>query len=106
MLKLTFAVTGGGERTRLAVTGEIDLANRESLISTALGALEDTTSLLEIELSDVTFCDSSGVSGLIAIHRIAANEGKRMVITNPQRQVERTLEIAGLLGLLTAPPAE
>jgi anti-sigma B factor antagonist len=98
---LTLAEFRDGDTIRLAVTGEIDLGNRESLISAAIGALEKTASILEIDLSDVTFCDSSGVSGFLAIHRIAANDGKHMILTNPRGQLHRTLTIAGLLDRLT-----
>lgn len=98
---LTFAVFRDGGTIRLAVAGEIDLHNRESLISAAIAALQESVSLLEIDLSGVTFCDSSGVSGFLAIHRIAAGDGKRMVLTNPQGALERTLEVAGLLDRLT-----
>lgn len=99
--RLTFTVAGDGDRCRLAVAGELDLSSREVFISAALGALQQTTSVLEIDVSGVTFCDSSGVSGLLAVHRIAANDRKRMVVTNPQGRLERTLTIAGLLTMLT-----
>jgi anti-anti-sigma factor len=98
---LTFTVLRTGSAVRLSVAGEIDLRNRESLISAAIGALQEPGSLLEIDLSSVTFCDSSGVSGLLAIQRIASNDGKRMVLVNPQGQLERTLVVAGLLERLT-----
>jgi anti-anti-sigma factor len=98
---LTFAIFRDGGTIRLAISGEIDLKNRESLISACIAALQESVSLLEIDLAGVTFCDSSGVSGLLAIHRIAAGDGKRMVLINPQGQVKRTLEVAGLLDRLT-----
>lgn len=94
-------MSGDGEDSLLAVSGEIDLSNRESLISAALAALENTTSVLTLDLAGVQFCDSSGVSGLLAIYRIAASDGKRVIVINPQRQIVQTLTIAGLLGSLT-----
>jgi anti-sigma B factor antagonist len=98
---LSFAVTRNGDSVRLAVTGEIDLGNRESFISAAIAALAESSSVLEIDLSGVTFCDSSGLSGFLAIHRIAENERKRMTLTSPHGQLQRTLEVAGLLDRLT-----
>jgi len=98
---LTFEVFRDGDTVRLGVAGEVDLSNRESLISAAIGALEDTATVLEIDLAGVTFCDSSGVSGFLAIARIAAGDAKRMVLINPHGHVGRTLEIAGLLDRLT-----
>lgn len=98
---LSFDVIRDGETVRLALTGEVDLAHRESLISAAIAALEESTSVLEIDLDGVTFCDSSGLSGFLAIHRIAESDGKRMVLINPHGQLQRTLEVAGLLDRLT-----
>jgi anti-sigma B factor antagonist len=98
---LTFTINRDSDRTRLTIAGEVDLGTRESLISTAINALERTASTLELDLAGVTFCDSSGVSGFLAIHRIAANDGKRMIVTNPRGQLERTLTVAGLLTMLT-----
>lgn len=98
---LTFVQSGNGETTCLAVFGDIDLSNRESLIGHALRALEESTTLLRLDLSGVPFCDSSGVSGLLAIYRIASGDGKRMVIVNPSEHLERVLTVAGLYDSLT-----
>jgi anti-anti-sigma factor len=86
--------------TRIQVAGELDLDTRDSLIGAAHKALAPVREL-EIDLSGVTFCDSSGVSGLIAVYRMAQESGKRIVVTNARAQVERTLTIAGVLPALT-----
>jgi anti-anti-sigma factor len=98
--RLTFVVSRSEERIRLAVTGDLDLAGREAFISEALGALEDTPSTLELDFAGVPFCDSSGVSGLLAVHRLAEGAGKRVVLINLQPQLVQTLTVAGLLDLL------
>jgi len=100
--RLTFSLVPAGDRVRLSLTGELDLASRESFISAALGALEGTPSLLELDFDGVAFCDSSGVSGLLAVHRMAAGAGKRVVLVNLRPQLVHTLSVAGLLDTLTA----
>jgi anti-anti-sigma factor len=100
--RLTFSLVPAGDRVRLRVTGELDLSTRESFISAALGALEATPALLELDFAGVAFCDSSGVSGLLAVHRMAAGAGKRVVLANLRPQLVLTLSVAGLLDTLTA----
>jgi anti-anti-sigma factor len=100
--RLTFSFVPAEDRLRLSVTGEVDLASRESFISAALEALELTPSLLELDFAGVAFCDSSGVSGLLAVHRMAAGAGKRVVLVNLRPQLVHTLTVAGLLDTLTA----
>lgn len=104
--RLTFSIAPAEDRLRLVVTGELDLGARESFISAALGALSRTDSLLELDFAGVPFCDSSGVSGLLAVHRMAAGAGKRVVLVNLRPQLVHTLTVAGLLDTLTAVDAD
>ncbi len=103
---LAFAVSGGGDLAYLTVAGEIDLTTRDALISASIGALETTAARLEIDISQVKFCDSSGISGFLAIHRIAREHGKQAVLTNAPPGLARTLSVTGLDELLVADPTQ
>jgi anti-anti-sigma factor len=101
--RLAATAARDGERTHLWVSGELDLTTRDDLITAALEALAETPVVLDVDLSGVTFCDSSGISGLLAILRMSEGEGKRLIVSHPQHQVTRALEIAGVLDRLTDP---
>ena len=87
-------------RTRLAVRGDLHLRTRDQLIRAVLDALEQT-STLELDLTGVGFCDSMGISALIASRNLAALDDKRIVIGPVSPEVEAILRVSGLLDSLT-----
>ena len=97
---LTLTLHREGELSRLAVAGELDLSTRDALIGAAVGTL-GPRSRLELDLTAVTYCDSLGISALVAVRNIAVNEGATVVVTGIAPQVERVLRTTGLLALLT-----
>lgn len=48
-----------------------------------------------VDLSDLSFCDSSGLTALIHAQRTAAEHGRRVVLRTPPPQVRRLLEMTG-----------
>jgi anti-anti-sigma factor len=84
----------------MMVTGELDLDTRDQLISAVHAALAGLAEL-ELDLGEVSFCDSSGISGLVAVHRMAREAGKQVLVTHAHDQVASTLAIAGVLATLT-----
>jgi anti-sigma B factor antagonist len=98
---LAIAVTKDGERTRLALTGELDLHTRDALIRATVLALDETLDLLEFDASELTFCDSSGMSAFLAVRNIAEEHGARILLTRPSDQVRALLKVSGLHELLT-----
>jgi anti-sigma B factor antagonist len=76
----------------LTLTGEIDLAAVQSN-----GALDDLDvrppETLDVDLSEVTFIDSSGVGMLVKLHRMTGGD---MRLRSPSLPVLRVLRICGL----------
>jgi anti-anti-sigma factor len=101
MKNFTTTAEAGADRTRLLIAGELDLTTRDDLINAAARALEQTATVLDLDLCGVSFCDSSGLSGVLAVARLAETAGKRVVVSNPGPQVRRTLFISGVLDRLT-----
>lgn len=66
---------GPGASTVLKATGEIDRDSRERLRLVAEQAIIDGHPRVVIDLSAVTFCDSSGLSLLVDLHREAEAHG-------------------------------
>jgi len=85
-----------GSRTVLAAAGEIDLITAQTFEEAAVEALDGGALELWIDLSDVTFIDSSGLHALLAVRsRVTALE-RRFVVVCPVGPVRRTLGIARL----------
>jgi anti-sigma B factor antagonist len=77
----------------LAIAGDIDAATAPTLRA-AIRAAADTLEAppLHVDMSDVSFMDSSGLSALIVGYR-SVRGGLRVVA--PSRQVARVLEVTG-----------
>ncbi|WP_168714013.1 STAS domain-containing protein [Streptomyces sp. A1136] len=84
-----------GPRLVAALAGAMDW-------HTARQLREEATSLVEVnprlvlDVSAVTFCDSSGLSALVQLRRRALDAGGSVVLTGVPGHLRRLLEISGL----------
>ncbi len=78
----------------VALHGELDIV---SAYDFALALVDVAGSTVVVDLSDLTFIDSTGISALVmARNRIRADGLGQLVLTRPGEVVRRTLEIVGL----------
>ncbi|MGC5017826.1 STAS domain-containing protein [Micromonospora sp. DT47] len=78
-----------GDHLRVVVTGEVDMATADTMLSTALREPADRVTL---DLRAVTFFDSAAIHALV---RLAQRFPAGLTVL-PSRQVTRVLEISGL----------
>jgi anti-sigma B factor antagonist len=88
--------TLSSDRQVLMVSGEVDLATSPDLDVAIIGALESGTESLVIDLTNVTFMDSSGLGVIVrGLKRCReADKDLDLVISN-----ERVLKVFGITGL-------
>ncbi|MFL5824891.1 MAG: STAS domain-containing protein [Thermoleophilaceae bacterium] len=93
----------------LHVTGEMDLATVPALDS-QLSALRTAFMPVILDLSEVTFFDSTGLRSMVRATRAARLRPCKFLISQPSDAVMRVVDIAGLRDLLplleTETPAE
>jgi len=93
-------------RTRVDLGGELDMATAQTFREHLRRIETVGTGDVEIDMSGVGFCDSSGLGALINAHQNLLALGRRLRIVNAPHQVTRLLNITGLdtvlLGPLTA----
>jgi anti-sigma B factor antagonist len=82
----------GGGRV-IALRGELDACTCRGLAEQLGGP---PGSLIVVDLSRLTFLDSSGLGLLHEARRKAIDDGGNLVVCNPAPMVERVLEITGL----------
>jgi anti-sigma B factor antagonist len=96
---LRLTVTRETPRTRVAVTGELDLASAEQFVAGLRRELAERPVLLD--LGGLSFLDSSGLRAIDTVLRDVDREGWSFGVcaglADPVRQV---LEMTGMLGLL------
>lgn len=84
----------GGAGARVRLIGELDLASvahAEQALARAAGGPS-----LELDLSSLSFIDSSGLRLLLRLHERAASDGCRLVVRRGPRAVQRILEVTTL----------
>src|SRR5215813_13430575 len=91
-----------GPHAVVAMPAEIDAVNAEEIRQGLLSAVGLGAAALVIDMSDTTFCDSSGVQAVIAAHRQATANGTelRLVAT----AVLRILTVVGIGQLVAIYP--
>src|SRR5690606_38106595 len=83
-------------RHLVAAVGEIDLATAPALRTELLTALVRYSPRLVLDLSGVTFLDSTGLAVLVAVHRRARAEGGELSLAGPRPVVRKLLGITYL----------
>jgi len=89
----------------VVVSGEIDMATAPMLQRELVTAMEAHEGPVVLDLSDVTFFDSSGLRVAIVAHRDLGEQGRRLaVVCDPEGHVQRTFMLAGLSNHLELHP--
>lgn len=81
--------------------GDVDLQTTPALRE-ALGTVitDPDTTRVEIDLSRVTFLDSTGIGVLMAAYKAAARKGVSLRVRHPGPMVRMVLELAGVYDVL------
>ena len=94
-----------GTTTLMDLIGEVDMSTVPLLHDQLEELVPSLKAGLVIDLSLVTFLDSSGLAFLVAAHNRAKAKGSRLVVYAPTRKSRRLFEISGLTPLLEIFPA-
>lgn len=90
----------------LRLGGELDLAACDTIGAAVVAAAEHVP-LVDLDFSDVTFCDSSGLALVINAGAIASKHGNRLRVSRARPQILRLFEIANVQHLVEgASPTE
>lgn len=84
----------------IALVGEMDLANAADVERELVRAESTNATKIVIDLSELTFMDSTGIRLLITAHARSRTDGNRLVLIRPPARVLRVLTIAGIDELL------
>jgi anti-anti-sigma factor len=99
-------------RHTLLLSGELDLAVAAELETMVLGLCGEGVSAIELDLSRLTFMDSTGLRAVLRAQELCAEHGHDFLVTPGGGQVQRLLELTGttqvlpLAGVHPSPLAE
>ncbi len=100
---LSVSISDEGSCIRIAAYGELDAGTAEPLREALARAIEPG-SLLELDLSGLTFMDSTGLQLLVRARNAAEADGYQFVVVAPSRPVKRVLDLVGMTDVLEIAP--
>ncbi len=93
-----------GGAARLRLQGELDNLSVPVLHETVDTLYASGCFQISLDLSELTFIDSSGLGALVAVWRRCQREGGRATVVNPSVPVRRLMDMTGIARFLI--PAE
>lgn len=93
---LAFRLGQNGTAETLYVTGELDIASAPALEHAVAHALDGQGGEFWLDISGLTFMDSTGAQGLVHLHNRVDAVGRRLVIVSPTPAVRRVIGVLGL----------
>lgn len=96
MPPLEVTARSDGGRTVVRLRGELDIACSEELRRYLDEARREHGEHLVLDLADLEFMDSGGLSVIVACYKAATAAGGSLTLAGPRPIVRRTLEITGL----------
>ncbi|HEV7528182.1 MAG TPA: STAS domain-containing protein [Solirubrobacteraceae bacterium] len=98
MSRTTFEIdaTDDADAACLVLSGELDLATVPRVEQAVDAALARDVQTLVLDLSGLSFVDSSGLRLFVVLHQRAAAEGWGFSLVRPQEQTMKVFTISGL----------
>ena len=80
----------------IGVTGELDLASSPALERELERGVASQAEVVVVDLRQLDFMDSTGLSVLVRAHQRATEKGKRFGVVRGPQQVQRLLSLTGV----------
>jgi anti-sigma B factor antagonist len=94
------AITQKDGRAVLALSGELDMATAPELAQALLPLLDGGSGEVTVDISALSFIDSSGLAVLVSSQRSLQEQGRHLTLRGARPHAMKVFEIAGLLELL------
>ena len=102
--RFSVAVRHAAGSTTVEVGGDIDLAVAGDLRQRLDAVIEASSGPVEVDLSMVTFLDSSGVVVLLGAAQRIGERDRQLTLRSPSRSAQRVLEVSGVLDAFSMQP--
>lgn len=85
-----------GNIARIILSGNLDFSTQEELVRAIDEALSaEAAKEIQVDMSDVTFIDSSAIRALLKLQEMAGGKDKSLSIWNCSEQIRETFAIGG-----------
>ena len=97
----TVRVSPGPTQVVISILGDLDMVDADKVAKILVDAADGGKATVSLELSGLTFADSSAVKAIVLGAQAAARRGVAYELVNPTSRVQRLLEVTGLAGTMT-----
>ena len=97
---LTIRSTRDGEIHTIRLIGELDLATADDVEGELERVEETDAASIVLDLSGLSFMDSTGVRLIVNAHTRARADSRRLTLLRGQAAVQRVMELSGVEALL------
>lgn len=94
--QFAFTVADGDGRSEVRLVGDLDISTAPLLREGLLRILADGSGDVTLDLSRLSFIDSTGLSVLVGAYKRARESGRTVVLRSPRPSARKVLEISGL----------
>jgi len=94
-------VRDGDQAVVIGVRGELDLASSPALEHELDSGRAASARLVIVDLRELEFMDSTGLSVLVRAHQRATENGQEFAVVRGSQQVQRLLSLTGVADRLT-----
>ena len=94
-------VRHGDQAVVIGVSGELDLASSPALEQELDNGAASHAEVVIVDLRQLEFMDSTGLSILVRAHERATEGGRRFAVVRGPQQVQRLLSLTGVADRLT-----
>ena len=81
---------------RVAASGELDMHSAPELSDVIDAYIDAGVTEVSLDLSGITFLDSTGLSAFLAAHQRLESEGGKLVLEGPGAIITRMFDLTGL----------
>ena len=105
MTTAVVSVTSDDTAVNIGIAGEIDLMNAETVEDQVLAAIDNQTTSVVVDLTDLRYLDSSGLRILLLLStRLQVLQIDLEIIAPPGSRARRVIELSGVGSLATINP--
>lgn len=90
----------------VVLVGELDISNVAELYAELAALAWEGVRHIAINLAELEFIDSSGLSAIIAAHKRAEAQGGELILFSPSRDIRRLFEVTGIDTYLDIRPSK
>jgi stage II sporulation protein AA (anti-sigma F factor antagonist) len=101
MLNFDLKTETEGTSALISIRGDLDLQVAERVVDTLTRIESTEPALLVIDLSGISFMDSTGMGVIATAHAHAEEAGRRFVIVRPPAGVRQAFELSRLDTVIT-----